>query len=159
MMLRELLANGYEGNTWVVNKEVDGLTHADSLIQPPYHGNCLNWVVGHIVQARCRVLDLLGESSIWDDAQRERYVRGSDPVTGEGAYVLPFETLLADLDRAGTLIAEAIHRLEDADLEVIPEGSEQPLGQRLLGQYWHETYHVGQTDLLRQITGKNDKVF
>ena len=103
-MLVELLANGFEGNTWVINKEVEGLTHAESLIQPPYHGNCLNWVVGHIVQSRCRVLDLLGEPSIWDDVQRARYASGSDPVTGEGENVLAFETLLADLDRAATQI-------------------------------------------------------
>ena len=83
-MLVELLANGFEGNTWVINQEVEGLIYAESLIQPPYHGNCLNWVVGHIVQSRCRVLDLLGEPSIWDDVQRARYASGSDPVTGEG---------------------------------------------------------------------------
>ncbi len=23
---------------------------------------------------------------------------------------------------------------------------------------WHETYHIGQTELLRQVIGKNDKV-
>jgi hypothetical protein len=25
-------------------------------------------------------------------------------------------------------------------------------------QYFHETYHVGQTELLRQLAGKNDQV-
>jgi len=33
-----------------------------------------------------------------------------------------------------------------------------PLGVRLNGFYFHGTYHTGQTDLLRQIAGTNDKI-
>jgi hypothetical protein len=32
------------------------------------------------------------------------------------------------------------------------------LGNRLFFIYYHETYHVGQTELLRQLAGKNDKI-
>jgi hypothetical protein len=32
------------------------------------------------------------------------------------------------------------------------------VGQRLFGLYFHQTYHIGQTELLRQLAGVNDKV-
>ena len=32
------------------------------------------------------------------------------------------------------------------------------VAERLFFLYFHETYHTGQTELLRQLTGKNDKV-
>ena len=56
-----LLANGFESNTWVILKQVEGLTHEDSLIQPPFRGNCLNWVLGHIADNRNTMLRFAGE--------------------------------------------------------------------------------------------------
>ena len=32
------------------------------------------------------------------------------------------------------------------------------LGQRLFGFYFHETYHTGQTEALRQLAGTDDQV-
>jgi hypothetical protein len=32
------------------------------------------------------------------------------------------------------------------------------VARRLFGLYFHDTYHTGQTDLLRQVAGKNDKI-
>jgi hypothetical protein len=31
-------------------------------------------------------------------------------------------------------------------------------GARLFFYYFHETYHVGQTELLRQLAGRDDKI-
>ena len=35
---------------------------------------------------------------------------------------------------------------------------ETTLGERLVFLHWHETYHVGQLELLRQLAGTNDAV-
>jgi hypothetical protein len=32
------------------------------------------------------------------------------------------------------------------------------VGQRAFFLYFHETYHVGQTELFRQLAGKDDKI-
>ncbi|OYV88568.1 MAG: hypothetical protein B7Z63_00165 [Ignavibacteriae bacterium 37-53-5] len=32
------------------------------------------------------------------------------------------------------------------------------VAERVFFLYFHETYHVGQTELFRQLTGKNDKI-
>jgi hypothetical protein len=38
------------------------------------------------------------------------------------------------------------------------QGSERAVGQALAGLHWHETYHTGQLELLRQLAGKNDAI-
>ena len=35
---------------------------------------------------------------------------------------------------------------------------ERPVGQHVAGLHWHETYHTGQLELLRQLAGKNDAI-
>lgn len=154
-----LLANGFESNTWVINKQVEGLTHAESLLQPPFRGNCLNWVIGHIVANRERVLTLLAEPGVWSAEEAASYVSGSDPIlsNGAGSRVLSLERLLDDLDTGTARIAGKLRRLTAADLDTL-EG-ERTLAQHLFGLYWHETYHVGQTELFRQLAGKDDAIF
>ncbi len=42
------------------------------------------------------------------------------------------------------------------DLNVLRD--ERTLGERVLELYFHETYHTGQTEILRQLAGVDDKV-
>jgi uncharacterized damage-inducible protein DinB len=39
----------------------------------------------------------------------------------------------------------------------IPQG-EDTVGEQLAFLHFHEAYHTGQTEMLRQLAGKNDKV-
>ena len=59
MIHPELLINLFEINLHVVRRQTEGLSHEDSLIQPPFRGNCLNWVLGHIVATRNQIMTLL----------------------------------------------------------------------------------------------------
>ena len=59
----EMLIYLYGITYYVVKQQVDDLTHEDSLLQPPFRGNCLNWVLGHIVVHRDKALVTLGEQS------------------------------------------------------------------------------------------------
>ena len=52
-------------NVSVVKMQTQGLTHADTLIQPHFGGNCLNWVLGHIVENRDRILELIGQKELF----------------------------------------------------------------------------------------------
>jgi hypothetical protein len=38
------------------------------------------------------------------------------------------------------------------------EERQQTVGDRIAGLHWHETYHTGQLDILRQLAGKDDGV-
>ena len=63
----------------VLQVNVKDLTHEESLIQPHPGGNCLNWVVGHLVCIYGEILPLLGQEPVMKEALK-RYARGSAPI-------------------------------------------------------------------------------
>lgn len=151
------LVGTFARNTGVVMAQAKDLTHADSLIQHP-NGNCLNWVLGHIVVDRDDILELLGEPPVASAAAR--YKRGSEPITGEGEGVLSLPQLLELLDQSQARIEATLSRMDAAAFARKSEGDERgrTIGQRAFFIYFHETYHVGQTELFRQLAGKDDKL-
>ena len=153
------LTGAFARNLSILKTQADGLTNADSLMQPPFRGNCLNWVLGHIAENRDSVLEALGEQPVMSTAG-VRYKRESEAVTAAGEGVLPLEELLARLDRSQERLAAALSRTDEEALARDFRSGERRLtvAQRVFFLYFHETYHVGQTELLRQLAGKNDKV-
>ena len=155
------LAEAFGRNVNVIKAQTDGLTHADSLMQPPFRGNCMNWVVGHIAANRDRVLEALGEEPVMG-AEAARYKRESEPlVEAEGELgILQLEELLARLDAGQERIASALSRIDEEALshEITRGDRKITLAQRAFFLYFHDCYHTGQTELLRQLAGKNDKV-
>jgi len=160
-MIRPLkMAEGFGLNLRLIKLQTEGLSHADSLIQTIYNINCLNWVVGHITVNRDNVLELLGLERMLGKAQTERYQRGSEPINAKDPDVLQLETLLETLEQGQQQLEAAIPALSEQELgkEIQVGQVTMTVGERLFGFYFHDTYHTGQTDLLRQVAGKNDKV-
>ncbi|MGQ9493302.1 MAG: DinB family protein [Anaerolineae bacterium] len=160
MITPQELADAFERNLEIVRAQTKGLSHQDSLLQPPFRGNCLNWVLGHLVANRNSVLAVLGEERIGGEATRARYGYGSKPVLGEGEGVLRMETLLDILERAQERINAVLQRStpEELSKEAQDHRGKTTVAERLFFLYFHETYHVGQTEYLRQLAGTNDKV-
>ncbi len=156
----KVLANVYTRNKMVLARQLEGLSHADSLIQPETRGNCLNFVLGHIVVYRDFVMEMLGLAPLMDPAERSRYGTDVDPITEDDEDVVPLERLITLLDQSNELLIEAIEGLsaEGLEREVQLGSSTATLGQRLEFFGWHEAYHVGQTEFLRQLAGTDDKV-
>jgi hypothetical protein len=153
------LSDAYARNVRLIKRQADGLTHADSLLQPPVRGNCLNWILGHLAVHRDYVLAALGQERVLGEAAVARYGNGSEPILGDGEGVLPLEDLLAALDRGQERIATALAAATSEDLaREVTFGRAMPLGEMLFFLYFHDTYHTGQTELLRQLAGKDDKV-
>ena len=154
------LVDAFARNVSIIKMQTNGLTHEDSLRQLPFRSNCLNWVLGHIAENRDHVLELLGEPT-QIGALGARYKRGSDPLTESGNGTLRLEEILDWLDRAQERIAPAIARMDDAawSRQVTTSNNRTTtVGQRVFFLYFHETYHVGQTELFRQLAGKDDKI-
>lgn len=143
----------------IIRLQTDGLSHTDSVLQPPFRGNCLNWVVGHIIQGRDSVLALLGETSVLNDADAARYGTDSEPIT-KAEMGLPLKDLLHALDRSQERITARLDHASSDQLEGLVHfrGREQTLAQAIAGLHWHETYHTGQLELLRQLAGTNDTI-
>jgi uncharacterized damage-inducible protein DinB len=156
----EHLANAFDLNLNIIRMQTKGLTHEDSLLQPPFRGNCLNWVLGHIVANRNLILQALDEEPILTETEASRYEGGSEPVSGKEEGILSLVMLLAALERAQEGIVAGLKRVtpDTLNAELKIGDRSMTLGQHLFGLYFHETYHTGQTELLRQLAGTDDKV-
>lgn len=159
----ETLTHALRRNFNVLMAQIDGITHEESLIQPPFFGNCFNWVLGHLLQSRNKMLTILGDRPIWTAEQIARYDRDSAPITADGDDIFRFEQLVADLESTQTTLMNRISAMNSDDLEVLakkiyPTVPDWSIGESLQFMLWHETYHAGQTELLRQLAGKHDKV-
>jgi uncharacterized damage-inducible protein DinB len=151
---------GLERNLGIIKAQTKGLSHADTLLQPPFRGNCLNWVLGHIADNRSTMLRCLGEEAVLSEPHAGRYGYGSEPVCGDGKDILTLDQLLVALDQAQSALAGRLQTITDEELarEVQSFLGTTTLGQLVFFLFWHETYHTGQTEALRQLAGKNDKV-
>jgi hypothetical protein len=157
MITPQKLGEMFGLNVNVITLQTKELTHADSLLQLPFRGNCLNWVLGHIVANRNRVLELLDHEPIWSSQEIALYARESMAITPKNQErALPLERLLDDVARAQEAIADALTDSGPKHLSTEKDG--RTIGDRVFFLYFHETYHVGQTELLRQLAGKDDHV-
>lgn len=151
-------------NQWLINKQLEGLSHEDTLLDLPFRGNRMNWVVGHIAEHRDWMLRAVDCTTLMPAKEAMLYRRGSDPLTDDSP-VVPLETLINYLSQAKTCI---ISRLESADEDFLNEKPttgilmesqrDRTRFQRLSGLLWHETYHMGQLELLRQLAGTDDAI-
>ena len=156
-----LLAEAFERNTWIIRAQTEGLDHAAGLLQTPYRINCLNWTLGHIIDGRGRLLEMVGAEPVLSDDETARYRRESDPVLEDGPGVLPLERLLEAVDETQLRLSAALGALDEtaiAEETDVGDGRMMSLGARLHFGYFHDTYHTGQTELLRQVTGTDDKI-
>lgn len=147
-------------NLNVVKAQTKGLNQADSVLQPPFRGNCMNWVLGHVVDNRNTILQRLGQAPILTEAQAKRYGYGSEPVCADGSDILRLETMLDLLAQSQATIESSLGSMSEEALarQVQSFRGTTSLGQFLFFLYYHETYHVGQLELLRQLAGTNDAV-
>jgi hypothetical protein len=139
-------------NDRVVQLNLDGLTHDDSLVQPPGGGNCINWQLGHIVRHRNLMLQAIGAPTVWTDQAQARYDRGSESLAPGDPGVVALDDLRREFDRAGEQLRAALESASPESLDA-PMGK-ATVGRRLLFLAMHEAYHVGQIGLGRRIAGK-----
>lgn len=137
---------------------LENVTHEDSLVSPEPGGNCLNWVVGHIVASRDMFMPLLGEEPTLPHEVGKRYRRGSRPIASADE-ARPFGELVAALDLSQQRLLGAIGRLTPEKLATPMEvkalpGNPGTMFEALAMLQFHEAYHVGQSGILRRVAGK-----
>ena len=149
----------FELNQRMIRLQTEGITHQESLIQPSFKGNCMNWVLGHIVENRNNILEAMGLKKIWNDEKCYFYKRGSNPITPDSK-CLNFDELLGDLEISLETLLPHLRSLPEGfyNLENKPENVRNTKLDKLTFYLWHETYHIGQLELLRQLAGKNDSI-
>ncbi len=150
-------------NHWLIGRQMDGISHAETLIELPFRGNRLNWVLGHIAEHRDWMLRAMDCTTLMPANHAMLYRRGSEPITDADA--VDIEILMDYLNRAKTCITTQLESATEDFLNETPSDGilmeshrERTRFQRLQGLLWHETYHIGQMELLRQLAGKNDAI-
>ena len=130
---------------------LEGVTHEESLIHPEAGGNCINWVLGHIVVHRDKMLGMLGQPTLLDEATTARYDRGSRPILAQDDGVQTLEVLKDALEQSYDRVRAVLSAADEATFAA-PSGK-STLGDSLVFLLGHEWYHGGQVGLLRRITG------
>ena len=151
-----LLAQQFELNHQVAHANLAGITHEESLVHPTPAGNCLNWVVGHVVATRNILLDTLGEPRIWSAADAGPYERGARPPL-ERSRAVPLADIVAAFDRSQEIVLRRLATITADDLAhaVRDNGT---VGDWLARLSFHESYHLGQCGLLRRLLGKDGAI-
>ena len=123
------------------HRNLGGISHDESLVNPEKAGNNIHWVVRHIVHTRDRFLPSLGQRPV---------------LTGDS---LRLEELIAAWGESQDRLVTGLRALTEEQLEsdapFNPGGG--PVGKLspfLITATFHESYHVGQIGILRRILGK-----
>jgi len=146
----------------VVQINTDGITQEESLIQPSPGGNCLNFVVGHLVCIGNKVLAMVGQEQLAETEALKRYDRGAPPIT-DGAEALELRDLLAAFEKVTERFDAGLAGLSPEVLEQkvpdSPSGNPNETVRSLLSTVaFHQAYHAGQTGVLRRIAGKEGAI-
>lgn len=142
----------------VVRRNAEGFSEQESLIQPQPEGNCLNWVVGHLVHIYDSILPMLGRDPVMEAERTKRYERGSAPLR-EGNEAVGTAELMTAWDEAAKRIDAGLaelttDRLDDKAPFSPSNNPNETVRTLLTTVFFHQAYHAGQTGLLRRIAGK-----
>lgn len=162
--LREVQVFRYQARLihGVLHTNLEGLGHEESLVQPEPGGNCLNWVVGHLVQTYEMLLPLLGQERVLEEGALSRYARGSEPIT-DPSEARPLDDLVAAWNEASKRVDRGLRGLTARDLEgpaprIAGVENEENLRSFLTATLFHQGYHAGQTGLLRRLAGEEGAI-
>jgi len=151
----KILTTLFQYNHGLIHEQLKDITHSESLLQPPFPGNCMNWVIGHILWGRDTCLKLAGLPGYMTEDENEVYGFGSialtDPARSSDLYVL-VERLDVSLNALTEQLAELSR--EELDRKIQTWRGLVSLCETLYIMQSHESYHAGQLELLRQLAGK-----
>ena len=136
----------------IVKGKTEGLTHAESMLQLPFPGNCMNWNIGHILVYRMQYLGVIDGSSQPDPDEFAIYGAGSDPLT-DSDKAIPLETLLERLGGSSEKVIASLEKMPaEKFAEVLDAESGTTVDDRLqFYMMFHEAYHAGQLELLQEL--------
>ena len=72
----QVLAFQFQIGSFVLDRNLAGVDHEQSLLAPRPGGNPMNWIVGHVVRTRNQALALLGSTPLFEDAEFAQYGAG-----------------------------------------------------------------------------------
>ena len=157
-MLTDVLTTQFRMTDFIAQKNLEGITHEESLVRAADTGTHINWIVGHIVGIRNRVLPSLNQQPVWDADTTTGYCTGL-----AGQQLLPFDEIVRAFHESTERLIAGVAQATDADYASKAPFSpgnnpDETLGTLLMKCTVHEGYHLGQTGILRRVAGKEGAI-
>jgi len=151
--MRNMLVKGYQINTLVLEDIIKNLNEQDTLSKTG-NSNTIGWILGHILAGRGSVLNLLKIKYEKLDNE-EQYKRGSEKK--DDIKIDPVKAMAVFKER-GKQIEEAVMQADESVLDEeisykLPGGGSR-VKDAIHFSAWHETFHIGQIDLILAALGK-----
>jgi hypothetical protein len=160
MITKDEFAKMLTGELDILLKQTDDLTHQESLLQPEPGGNCLNWVMGHLVINLLDILKALGGAASISLPELDHYGFGSEPVHGDEAGVIELSVLVDAYALLTKTITDRLAQMSETDFDQQIEfwQGQSRRGYVAFFYFFHNTYHIGQLEQLRNLAGRTEKV-
>lgn len=129
----------------VISINIEGITHEESMIFPNGEANCMNWVLGHLIDVRNGLLHILGEDLVWNGEPFSAYKRGVIALEKKDEFV-DFEELKSYLQKSQEKLEAKLNTLDRFNPENIND---------IATLCFHENYHSGQLGYIRRLLGKS----
>ena len=152
---RDLVVQQFGAIYSVIGRNIDGLTHADSLAPAAGGGNTANWILGHLVNVQNGVMRVIGAPPVWESEQLER-ARFDHPIR-TAADAIDWDTLVERFNASRGACLAALAALSDESLaEKMPGpfGDPSTRAGLLAVLAFHQSYHAGQLGMARRAAGK-----
>lgn len=140
----------YFYNNVVFNRNLDGISHEESVRAVNGSASTINWILGHILQNRLHIIrNILGKEIHTELKLEEVYKGGTKPDAGSAENL---DALKSFFDTTQGIISESI-----SDEDAIAKGNPEKLNQLAFFSF-HEAYHLGQLGILRKLLGKEGMI-
>lgn len=156
MITKEDFKIMFETWQWVVEVQTEGLSQKDLMLQPQPGGNCMLWVLGHMVQSIKDIAMTIGATEPAGYEAYERFKRTSEPLLEDEPGLPDLAKIREDFTALSKLAAETLEN--QADSYFSEPGWNGTKGATILFFSFHLSYHAGQLEYLRNLAGKTEKV-
>jgi uncharacterized damage-inducible protein DinB len=139
--IRKQLERTYSGDAWhgpSLRKVLEGIDPGKASARPIAGGHSAAELAAHVLAWRHETLRRLEGKG------------GDAPVEGDWPDPLPWQELLAKLDRSQEALLEAVSGLKDEVLDEKVKGRRESHYVLLQGIIHHDLYHAGQVALLKK---------
>ena len=153
-MTAQTILNQFRFNQMTLTRLLADVSQSESMTSPT-EGNCINFMLGHLLATRGTALKITGADPVWLAALTAPYARGQNsfpngavPMTDlNGLVKTSFEEMIAAL-------AAFEPRLSEPCTDKMPHLDSGTWADRIGSFACHEAYHIGQIGLTRRALGK-----
>lgn len=152
--IKSVIVSSYRLNTIILIELTKDLNDQDTSLKTG-DSNTIGWILGHIILSRGSVLKLLEED--YDKVNdEEKYKRGSEKNSN---IKIDIKDTSAEFEKRGRQIINAIKSIDEEILSrelkyKLPNGG-NTIRDAIVFSSWHETFHIGQIDLILAANGKS----